>query len=194
MPRIHTSHSLLLLVMLAAAACGDRDAQAGVATPGVAAPGERGTAEGSATGGEDRSSDGTTPGRVEVAIDIQPFPGTHQLAGEMQCHVFDGTWQAGIEQERDRGLSGVLLMLQGVPATGGTTDRVTFAATFGANVMDEVDPNSGLVEIHGAEIGGDARGTVTREGAGAVLTVEGTTHYGARVAATVRCDTVDVMQ
>lgn len=192
MPRIQPPRSILLLVMLASAACGDRDAQAGVAAPAGAGAADAGSGNAGEEGSS--SSDGTAPGRLDVTLDRPPFAGTHQLAGEMQCHVYDGTWQAGMEVERERGPSGMLLMLKGVPATGGSTDQATFAVTFGPNVTDEVDPNSGLVEIHGAEAGGDARGTVTREGAGAVLTLEGTTHYGARVSATVRCGTVEFLE
>lgn len=75
-------------------------------------------------------------------------------------------------------------------------EEVQFSLMFGQMVMDDFDPDSeaGLVQVHGSKNGGDARVTVTREGAGAVLRIEGTTHYGARVNGLVRCRTVDFMQ
>lgn len=189
----HLTRTLLLLFVVASTSCGGQDAQAGAA----AGDGARVDGSASAAAADDGSRsapDAGAPGSLELTVDGEPFAGTHRLVGETQCHVLGEMWQAMLEKEQVRGPSGVLLMFQGVPASGGSTDRVNFSVRFGAGAMDEVDLDTGLLELHGAETGGDARGTVTREGRGAVFTVQGTTHVGARISATLRCGNVDVLQ
>lgn len=194
---------LALLVLLALAACDEREAQAGASAGAedfageAVADGSVGTALPGSTDGPREST--PAPGsadQIEVSISDPPFEGTHQSSGDMSCFTLNGHWSAHFENGSERGLSGMQVLVNGVPATGGSGEEVHFSLMFGQMVMDDVDPDSeaGLVQVHGAKNGGDARVTVTRDGAGAVLRIEGTTHYGARVKGLVRCRTVDFMQ
>lgn len=156
---------LLLSTALGFAACGDAGAQ------------DRPTPEQSATDW------------LEVSLSKPPFAGTHQVTGDMACFAQDGIWGAGITLDRDRGLTNMLLMLTGVPASGGSTQEVQFALTFGQ--IDDMSANAaGGIGIGSLAGGGTGTATVEREGGAAVIRVEGTTHYGARVSAVIRCRTV----
>lgn len=190
MHHAQTTRMLALSALLALAACGERDARAGAAAAATTGS-EAGVA---AEAGDDapRGTDRSSGDRVEVTLSKPPFAGTHEAAGEMGCMMFNGLWQASLEQDRASGLSGTLVQLKDVPAAGGSTDKVTLSLVFGRPGDEGGD--AGVIDVHGAESGGDGRGTVTREGKGAVLRIEGTTHYGAQVAGVIRCATVDFMQ
>ncbi|HEV2149206.1 MAG TPA: hypothetical protein VGR37_17495 [Longimicrobiaceae bacterium] len=92
----------------------------------------------------------------------------------------------------------MLLIANGAPASGGSCTAGELALTmgFGQMVMDgeEIDPHAGMVQIHRTQNGGDSRLSVSREGSGAVLRVEGTTFYGAQVKALLRCRSANFMQ
>jgi hypothetical protein len=184
MLRNQTSPWATLLVVLALAACGERDARAGEAPPA-----ESGAPASTASG--DPAPEGTAPGRVEATLSKAPFAGMHTLSGDLACTAYNGMWQAVLEQQGATGLSGVLVMLKDVPASGGTTEKLTLNLAFGPG-GDDI--NSAVVDLHGAETGGDARGSVTREGGGAVLRVDGTTLAGARGTVVVRCGSVSFLQ
>lgn len=192
---------LALLVLLALAACDDREAQAGVSAAEdlageVVTDGPVGAELPSSADGRESTPAPSSADQIEVSISDPPFDGTHRASGDMRCFTLNGHWSAHFENGSERGLSGMQVVVNGVPATGGTGEEVQFSLMFGQMVMDDFDPNSeaGLVQIHGTKNSGDARVTVTREGAGAVLRIEGTTHYGAQVKGVVRCRTVDFMQ
>ena len=168
--------------MLCATACGSGAAadpnadQAGVA-PGAA---------------HDAASRSTEADRIEVTLTGPAFPGRHEVTSGMQCHATAGIWQATYESNRTAGLSGALVMLQGVPASGGASEQVTANLVFG-QVTDDVDPNAGMVDLHARALGGDATGSVRREGRGAVLTIEGTSANAGKVTVTVHCASVDIV-
>lgn len=193
MLRIRTTRWAALVAVLALAACGGGDARADAAAPaesGAAGGASSDAPAGSAVPGA--TAGAGSAGRVDVTISKAPFAGTHQMSGDMMCNMFNGMWQATLEQDRAAGLSGMLVMLKGVPATGGSTDQVTLNLVFGHGT--EMSTDAGVIDVHGSETGGDGRGSVTREGESAVLRVEGTTFTGARVEAVVRCGAVDFLQ
>lgn len=173
---------------LTLAACGSGDAQAdtsgdpSTAEAGGALPAGRAAAAPASTAGD----------RFEATVGSAPFAGTHALTGAMTCMMFNGTWQAVHESDRSDGLSGMLLQVKEVPAAGGSSNRLTLNLIFGQ--MDDMSGRGGLLDVHGAEFGGDARATITREGAGAVIRVEGTAQSRAAVAAELRCASVDFMR
>lgn len=177
---------LPLVVVLTLASCGRADSsstpQVELAEPPVASPA---VAESEADAG------GGAEDRLEVTVEGAIFPGTHQVTGDMSCMMYGGVWQAVHERQGEAGLSGMLLQLKEIPAAGGATDRLSFSLTFGD--MDDMSGTARLLDLAGSESGGDGRGTVTREGAGAVLRVEGTAVQGGRVTAVLRCATVDLM-
>jgi len=127
-----------------------------------------------------------------VALDGTRFAGTHQGTGKLGCMMYNGLWQAAYEAPVKTGVSALLVQLKEIPADGGSTDRLTFSAVFGQ--MDDMSGNAGMVDLAGSELGGDARATVTREGAGAVLRIEGTAQQGGRVTAVLRCASVELMR
>jgi hypothetical protein len=106
--------------------------------------------------------------------------------------MYNGLWQAVFEDQREEGLSGMLLQVKEVPAAGGSSDRVSLSLTFGQ--MDDMSGRGGLLDVHGAESGQDARATITREGAGAVIRIEGTAQTRAAVTAELRCASVDLLR
>lgn len=175
---------LVIVVMVFAAACGGRADDAGASSQ----QGSDVEADASRNASTQRIDDD----RIEVTIAGPAFAGRHEVSGDMQCHSTAGIWQAMYETDRKSGLSTALVMLQGVPASGGTSEQVTLNLMFG-QVEDDLDPNSGMVDLYARGLGGDARGTVTREGKGAVLTIEGTTPHAGRVTTVVRCASVDVI-
>ena len=182
MHRTHAPRVLLVLTVLALASCGDRAAEAhppaasgALASAGDGRPEVRGSAD-----------------RFEVTLDGTPFAGTHEGAGNLGCMMFNGLWQASYEAQAQTGVSALMVQLKEVPAAGGSTDRLTFSAVFGQ--MDDMSGNAGMVDLAGSEFGGDARATVTREGQGAVLRIEGTAPQGARVTAVLRCASVELMR
>lgn len=177
-----------LALLLALTACGgdEADGTARDASPDL-------TAEQSAAPARDPSGAEGSTDRLEVTIGEGPFAGTHQATGDMSCSAQPGVWGATLTVEGGQAMSEVLLMLQGVPVTGGSTQEVNFTITFG-DPMDDESENAGLVGIGAVAGGGSGTGTVKREGRGAVIEVEGTTYYGAKVSAVVRCATVDVVE
>jgi len=184
MHRIRTARVVLLLAVLTLGACGDREVEAHQAASTAAARADGGP-EASRTAGQ-----GVTH-RFEVTLDRPPFQGSHEYTGDIQCMMLGGTWQATFEVPGATGLSGMLVQLKEVPAAGGSTDKLILTVMFGQ--MDDQSGNFAVIDVHGSEQGRDGRGTVVREGEGAVLRIEGTTHYGARVNAVLRCASVDLM-
>lgn len=124
----------------------------------------------------------------QVTVGSGPFAGTHRGTAELSCMVEDGSWQADFIEERDRGISMLNVLLDGVPESGGTTEDAHVMVTFGR--LDEPGDASGAITL-GAAVGGTARATAKREGAYAVMRVEGTTSYGANVSVVVRCSPDD---
>lgn len=184
--RVLSPRSLVLLLALTACGGDEADGAAREASPAPAA--EQPVAPAQDPSGAEGSSD-----RLEVAISEGPFAGKHEATGDMDCFAQPGIWGASLTVEGDQAMSEVLLMLQGVPVTGGSTQEVNFTITFG-DPMDDMSENAGLVGIGAVAGGGSGTGTVKREGRGAVIEVEGSTHYGAKISAVVRCATVEVVE
>jgi hypothetical protein len=181
MQRFHTSLLLLGLSVLTLGACGDRDVDARQsATAEVGAGGE--ASQNAARGSNDR---------FEVTLDRPPFEGPHQVSGDMGCMMYNGIWQATYEARGAEGLSQMLVQIKEVPAAGGSTDKLTLSVMFGQ--VDDLGGTAALIDVHGSEFERDGRGTVTREGRGAVLRIEGTAANDARVTAVLRCASVDMM-
>ncbi|HEV2149205.1 MAG TPA: hypothetical protein VGR37_17490 [Longimicrobiaceae bacterium] len=124
----------------------------------------------------------------EVTIGSGPFAGKYRGADEMNCIIEDEEWAADFDAERDRGVSAVQVMLQGVTKAGGTTEDVHLSVLFGR--PDETGGGLGGVGLSSAA-GATARATAKREGADAVMRIEGRTSYGAAVTAMIRCRSVD---
>ena len=93
----------------------------------------------------------------------------------------------------DPAISQFLLMLQEVPPTGGSSQNVNFTVVFG-DPMDETSTNSGMIGLSAVAGGGTGTGTARRDGRGAVIEVEGTTHDGAKISAVIRCENVEIIQ
>lgn len=186
LPLWRHTRPLALILLLGLGGCGDREARAGVSDAAASV---------SESAGGEPGGPGRVPSADQVGVSISkpPFEGKHDASGDFECFSVDGTWGASYHKEREPGLSAMLLILKGVPATGGTGGELTYSMTFGEPVMDEVDDGWALIDLHGSANGGDAQATVTREGPGAVVRIEGTTHYGARVEALIRCRTVNFM-
>ncbi|MBA3890955.1 MAG: hypothetical protein H0X64_10525 [Gemmatimonadaceae bacterium] len=127
----------------------------------------------------------------EVIVAGAHHAGTHRGSGTLGCMVYNGLWQATWEAPEETGLSALMLQLKEVPASGGSSTKLSFTAVFGSQVV--ADAVTGMMDVHGSEFGRDGRGMVTREGKGAVIRVEGTAQQGARVTAVLRCASVDVM-
>ena len=122
-----------------------------------------------------------------------PFEGTHIAAGNMQCSsTANDIWAANIaiKKPSGTGLSEVLVFLTGIPAAGGKTENVNLGLTFG-----ELDDDNGAALGIGAAVGGGKGvATVQRKGNGAVIKIEGTTHYGAGISAVVECKKVEIVK
>lgn len=182
MHRTRAPRVLLVLTVLALGSCGDRAAEAHPPAASGAAP---------ASAGGRAEARGSTDG-FEVTLAGTPFAGTHPGTGNLGCMMYNGLWQASYEAQVQTGVSALMVQLKGIPAAGGSTDRLTFSVVFGQ--MDDMSGKAGMVDLAGSEFGGDARATVTREGAGAVLRIEGTAQQGGRVTAVLRCASVDLMR
>lgn len=174
---------VLVLTLLTLASCGDRTAEA---HPPAAADAPRQSA------GAGRAESRASADRFEVTLEGTPFAGAHRGTGDLGCMMYNGLWQAGYEAQVQTGVSALMVQLKEVPAAGGSTDRLTFSAVFGQ--MDDTSGTAGMVDLAGSEAGGDARATVTREGDGAVLRIEGTAQQGGRVTAVLRCASVEMMR
>lgn len=172
---------VLVLALLTLASCGDRTAEA---HPPAAADAARHSAG--------RAESRAFADRFEVTLEGTPFAGAHRGSGDLGCMMYNGLWQAGYEAQVQTGVSALMVQLKEVPAAGGSTDRLTFSAVFGQ--MDDMSGTAGMVDLAGSEVGGDARATVTREGDGAVLRIEGTARQGGRVTAVLHCASVELMR
>jgi hypothetical protein len=117
-----------------------------------------------------------------VTIASGPFAGTHRGSDEMNCMIDEGSWAADFDEERSEGVSALMVQVEGVSATGGTSDEAHLGIMFGA----PGEAGWGGISLGGAT-GGTARATATREGVAAVMRVEGATAAGDRVSAEVRC-------
>jgi hypothetical protein len=173
--------SLLTLVFVAAACGGDDADDADFAgQPGGV------QAEGAATG--------VASDRMQLTLSEGPFTGTHDVSGDMGCFSQPGIWGAGLSRLGDPGISEFMLLVQGVPASGGSSEQVEFTITFGDVMADETGENSGLVGISSASGGGSGTATVTREGRGATIEVTGTSNHRTPLNAVIRCADVEVIQ
>lgn len=187
--RSYGTRSLFLLFVLTA--CGGDEAD-GTAPDPSSAPAAGVTAPAGEPSQDVSGAEGSSD-QIEVTLGEGPFAGTHRATGDMECFAQPGIWGASLTGGGDQAMSEVLLMLQGVPATGGSTQDVNFTITFGDPMQGTIE-DSGLVGIGAVAGGGSGTGTVKREGGGAVIEVEGTTHYGAAISAVVRCATVEVVE
>jgi hypothetical protein len=142
----------------------------------------------------DAAATGDSEDRLELTISGGRFAGTHEVTGDMACFAQPGIWGAGLSRLGDPGISEYLLLLQGVPVTGGTTDQVELAVTFGDVMADETGQNSGLVGISAASGGGSGTASVTTAGRGATIEVTGTSNHGAPLTAVIRCASVEVVR
>lgn len=189
MHRTRAPRVVLVLALLALGSCGDRTAEAH--PPAAAAGAGLGSAGDGPAGERAAVAQGSTD-RFEVTLEGTPFAGTHQGAGDLGCMMYNGLWQAGYEAQVQTGVSALMVQLKEIPAAGGSTDKLTFSTVFGQ--MDDMSGTAGMVDVAGSEFGGDARATVTREGDGAVLRIEGTAQQGGRVTAVLRCASVEMMR
>jgi hypothetical protein len=189
MHRTRTPRVLLALSLLALGACGSRDAEA--RPPASASVPAAAAAAAAGAGDRNAGAPGSTD-HFEVTLDGTPFAGTHQGTGSLGCMMYNGLWQASYEAPVQTGVSALIVQLKEIPAAGGSTDRLTFSVVFGQ--MDDTSGTAGMVDLAGSEFGGDARATVTRDGKGAVLRMEGTAQQGGRVTAVLRCASVDLMR
>lgn len=183
MHRTRAPRIVFVLALLVLGSCGERAAEA---HPPAAVNAARESAS------VDRAESRPSPDRFEVTLEGTPFAGTHRGAGDLGCMMYNGLWQAGYEAQVQTGVSALMVQLKEVPATGGSTDRLTFSAVFGQ--MDDMSGTAGMVDVAGSELGGDGRATVTREGDGAVLRIEGTAQQGGRITAVLRCASVEMMR
>ncbi len=122
-----------------------------------------------------------------------PFEGTHIASGNMYCSsTANDFWTAGIAIKQISGnrLTEVGVLLQGIPASGGKTEDVNLGVTFGELHEDD----TAAIGIGAAVGGGTGVATVERKGKGAVIKIEGTTHYGAGISAVFECKKVEVVR
>lgn len=187
MHSIPSPRFLPLLALLAFVGCGGGDAQTRSGATGDTAASPAGDAVPSAAS----PARGGGVDAFEVTIAGPLRAGTHRGSGSFGCMVYRGLWQASWEAPEETGLSGLMLQLKEVPASGGSSDKLSFTAVFGS----QVDPDAvmAMIDVHGSEFGRDGQGTVTREGKGAVIRIEGTAQQGGRVTAVLRCASVEVM-
>jgi hypothetical protein len=172
-----------LALLLALSACG------GEGTDGT-------TREASPAGAGEQTAvppAGASSNRLELTISAGPFAGTHQVTDDVTCVADPSGWVVASNRPGSQGVSQTLLVLEGVPLTGGSSPEVSFTAHFG-DAMDDSSPNSGSVSVDPAGGEGAGTGTVRRDGRGAVIEVDGTTSDGARVSAVTRCGTVAGIQ
>jgi hypothetical protein len=177
--------ALLALLFLLAACGGDRPGGTGETASGM--EGEQAATR------NDAASTGDSADRLELTITERPFPGTHEVTGDMACFAQPGIWGAGISRLGDPGISEFLLLVQGVPVTGGSSDQVEFSVTFGDVMNDDTGQSSGLVGIGAASGGGSGTATVTRDGRRATIEVAGTSNHGTAISAVIRCASVEVV-
>jgi hypothetical protein len=183
MHRTRTPRVSLVFALLVLGSCGERTAEAHP-------PATAGTRAGGA-GGRRAEAPGATD-RFDLTLDATPFAGTHHGAGDLGCMMYNGLWQAGYEARVQTGVSALMVQLKEIPAAGGSTTKLTFSVVFGQ--MDDMSGTAGMVDLAGSEFGGDARASVTRDGEGAVLRIEGTAPQGGRVTAVLRCASVEMMR
>jgi hypothetical protein len=177
-----------LLALLALVGCGGGGAETRPAAAGYAASLAGGAAPSAAS---PAAGGGADAFEVTVAGSGSPQAGTHRGTGKLGCMVHNRLWQANWEAPAETGLSSLLLQLKEVPASGGSSNKLTFTAVFGS--QEKADAITAMVDVHGSEFGRDGRGTVTREGKGAVIRIEGTAQQGSRVTTVLRCASVEEM-
>jgi hypothetical protein len=171
-----------LALLLAVGACGGNDDR-GVAGD---APATDVTAQNASRSATTTSASATS---LEIRISGGQHAGTHQVSDNVSCTVDPGTWMVTASRPGDQGLTQVLLLLEGVQPTGGSSGEVSLMAQFG-DPMSGTGPNSGSISLDPAGGEGTGSGTVRREGRGAVIELNGTTSDGAQVSAVIRCATV----
>lgn len=189
MHRTRTPRAVLLLTLFALGACGNSDAEA---RSSAASTPEAEAAAAAGSGGDRPAPARGSADSFEVTLGTSRLAGTHQGSGALSCMMYNGLWQANYEAQVQTGVSAMIVQLKDIPAAGGSTDRLTFSVVFGQ--MDDMSGNAGMVDLAGSEYGGDARATVTREGDGAVLRIEGTSRQAGRVTAELRCAAVEMMR
>jgi hypothetical protein len=179
-----TSGFTSVVLLLALAACGGDGG-------GGASP------EGSPEGVADRTSSpaagstaaGVQGTRIDLTVTGGAFAGTHQLTENVACVSEPGNWMVSSTRQGDQGLTQILLLVDDVPATGGSSEEMSLMATFG-DPMNDSATNSGTLTLDPVAGEGTGSATVRRDGRAAVLEVNGTTAEGARVSAVVRCESV----
>jgi hypothetical protein len=173
---------LLLASLLGLAACGDSGSDAGNT---AAAP--AGQTAGAAGGGSAPSRD-----EVEVTLSGGPHAGAHAAQADLNCFADGSGWSAGtgLMSDRRTGMTEVGTMLSGVPGSGGATEQVDLTIQFGH--IDEDSPELGMAGLGGV-FGGTGRGTVERQGRGAVIQVTGTAQDGTPISASFRCASVETI-
>lgn len=171
--------AVALLLVLSACGAEDEDGTTGEAAPVSTA--------------EQAAAPSPTPGasatRLEIEIGGGPFAGTHRVTDNVSCTAEPGTWMVASSNPGSQGPTQVLLLLEGVPVTGGSSRELSFVAHFG-DPMDDTGTDSGSVTLDPAGGEGSGNGTVRRDGRGAVIEVDGATSDGAKVSAVVRCENV----
>ena len=181
---LNPARMLPLIALLALASCGNGDADANQS--------DAGTSSSPAVSANASAASSSSEDQLEVTVEGTPFAGTHRVTGNLTCMMYGGTWQALYEDMDASGLSAMIVQLKEIPAAGGSTDKLTFTVTFGQ--MDDMSGTAGMLDLVGSEFGGDAQATVTREGDGATMRVEGTPQQGGKMSAVLRCADVDLMR
>jgi hypothetical protein len=170
-------------LLIAIAACGDNGTTRDTTSEG--ALGQSATPSPAAAVGSST--------QLEMRISGGQFAGTHQATDNVTCTSDRETWMFASSRPGDRGLTQVLLMLEGVQPTGGSSREVSLTAQFG-DPMRETSPDAGSISIDPVGGEGTGSGTVRREGRAAVIEVDGTTGDGAQVSVVVRCESVAGLQ
>lgn len=184
-PRSFGLSSLVLLLGLAA--CGGEDASG---TAGEAPP--AGVAEQSAApspGVVPAPPRGASSARIELKIGGGPLAGTHEATENVACVTDPGTWMVTSSGVGSQGITTLLLMVEGVPPTGGSSPEMSLTVHFG-DPMSDAGAGSGSVTVDPAGGEGTGTATVRRDGPGAVIEVDGTTSNGETVSAVIRCGAV----
>ncbi len=183
LPAIHSVRRFLgpgsLSLLFALTACGGDDGNDGMA--GEAPP--SGVAEQAAAPAPAMRGASSAP--LELRISEGDFAGTHQMTGAMSCIAQPGTWMVTANRPGNEGITQVLMTLEGVPVTGGTSSQMGFMAHFG---------DSGTMSFGSEVAEGSGTATARRDGQGAVIEVNGTTEDGADVSAAIRCESLQVTQ